>query len=376
MSRKIRVGIVGMGRAGRFMHVPELEQNSELFEIVALCDRDPERRKDLPAFASHARTYGAFEEILADPEVELLTIAVRNADHTPYAIRALEAGKSVVIEKPIAVSMEQIRDLKQANDRFPGKLFLRFNRRFEPAFLCLREVIESGVLGRISLCKLYRQVGYVRRLDWQTLVKNRGGMLNNWGPHLIDQACQLLEDTVVDVWCDMKHLVAAGDAEDQIKLLLRAANGRVADIEITTTVTMQNSLYEIWGDRGTAIVDPAGSTIRVRYVDPAQKLPKLEAVDGQFPLAYGNPYEKLSFVEKEIPVRQEIGHTLQRGLLQRSSVVDPSRGYAHQDTIWRCVYASMVLGEAYPIRFEDGMEVVRITEEARRVSGFVPAPLE
>ncbi len=376
MNRKIRVGIVGMGRAGRFMHVPELEQNSELFEITAVCDRDPERRKDLPAFAASARTYASLEEILADPDVDLVTIAVRNADHTPYAVRALEAGKRVVIEKPIAVSMEQIRELQRAEERFPGRLFLRFNRRFEPAFLCLREVIDSGVLGKISLCKLYRQVGYVRRLDWQTLVKNKGGMLNNWGPHLIDQACQLLGEKVVDIWCDMKHLVAAGDAEDQIKLLLRAANGRVADIEITTTVTMQNSLYEIWGDRGTAVVDPTGSKIRVRYVDPAQKLAKLEAVDGQFPLAYGNPYEQLSFLEKEIPVRQTAGHTLQRGHLQQSSVVDPAKGYAHQDTIWRCLYAAIVLGEPYPIRFEDGMEVVRITEEARRISGFVPAPLE
>lgn len=375
MSRKIKVGIVGLGRAGRFMHIPELEQNRELFEIAAVCDRDPERLENLPEFAANAAKYADFESILADPAVELVTIAIRNADHTPYTVRALDAGKKVVIEKPIAVSMEQIQELKRANERHPGQLFLRFNRRFEPAFLTLREVIGSGVLGTISQCKLYRQVGYVRRLDWQTLTKNDGGMLNNWGPHLIDQACRLLESRVVDIWCDMKHLVAAGDAEDQIKLLLRSENGRVADIEITTTVTIQNSLYEVWGNKGTAIVDPTGSKIRVRYVDPAQKLEKIEAVDGQFPLAYGNPYETLKFIEKEIPVRQDAGHTLQRGRLQKDNVVDPSKGYAHQDTIWCYLYAAIISGEPYPITFEDGMEVVRITEEARRVSGFVPERL-
>ena len=70
MNRIIKVGILGLGRAGRFMHIPELSQNGHMFEIAAVCDRDPERLENLPEFARSARKYTDFESMLADPETK------------------------------------------------------------------------------------------------------------------------------------------------------------------------------------------------------------------------------------------------------------------------------------------------------------------
>ena len=372
MARIIKVGVVGLGRAGRFMHIPELEQHPSKFEVVAAADWAEERRNDLPEKLSHLRIYPSLEAMLADPEVEMITIASRSEYHTPQALQALAAGKFVVVDKPVAVSVEEAEALVAAAKKFPGRLFLRFNRRFEPIFNQVRGIIGEGILGEISMLKLYRHTGFVRRKDWQTLTEFHGGMLNNWGPHLIDQALQLLESPVADLWCDLNHRIAAGDAEDQIKLLLRAENGRVADIEISSCVALSANWYEVWGDRGTLVVPADGAEIRLRYLDPAQKLPPVEAVRGLFPLAYGNPDEKLSFVEESRPVARSKGHTFQRGKMVDPATAKQSGGYTYDDTMWNHVYDAITTGAEYPIRVEDGLAVTRVIAEARRRSGYRP----
>ncbi len=375
-ERKIKVGIVGLGRAGRHMHAPELALYPGMFEIVAGCDWDPERRVNLPEEFSRARIYASFDELLADPEVEMVTVATRNADHTPQAIAALEAGKYAVVDKPIAVSYPQVLELKEAALRHPGKLFLRFNRRFEPLFNHVREIMKSGILGNVGMVKVYRHPGFVRRLDWQTLSKFKGGMLSNWGPHFIDQALQFLEAPVADLWSDLQHRVTAGDADDQVKILLRGANGRVVDLEVSTTATLPVSLYEVWGDRGSLVALPDEKTIRLRYLDPAQKLGPLQAVEGNFGLAYGNPNETLQFIEEEIPVKGSEGHILQRGrTLDPGEAPDPSQGYTSPDAMWIHIYHNITKGTPYPVTIDEGVEVVRISELARERSNYHPHPL-
>ena len=174
-----------------------------------------------------------------------------------------------VVDKPCAVSEAQAEALLEADRKYPGRLFLRFNRRFEPAFQQICSVLDSGILGDISMIKIHRHPGYVRRCDWQTLTEFHGGMFNNWGPHFVDQALRLLRSPVRGIWCDLQHRVSGGDAEDQVKLVLTAENGCVADVEISTVLTIHGNLYEIWGSRGSLVVPADGRTLRMRYLDPA-----------------------------------------------------------------------------------------------------------
>lgn len=365
MNGKIKVGICGLGRAGRQMHIPELALYPELFEVVAGCDRAPDRRRDLPSPAAGIRTYAALEELLGDPEVELVTIATRNADHTPQAIQALEAGKYVVVEKPIAVSVEQVMRLKAASERHPGKLFLRFNRRYEPQFNQIRKILEQGILGRIGMIKLYRHPTYCRRRDWQTVTRFCGGMLNNWGPHILDQALVLLGSPVVDVWSDLQHNFSAGDADDQVKILLKAANGCVADIEISSVCALPGNLYEIWGDRGALVVPNDGNVIRLKYLNPDVRLTELQAEEGNYPLFYGNQ-EHLDLIVEELPVDPGRGHTLQKGRVTESGVGTQETGYYSQDTMWLDVYDAVRNDIPYPIKMEDGVNVVKVSELVHR----------
>ena len=277
-NEKIKVGILGLGRIGRSGHGDEISSYPENFEIIAGCDYDYTRRQNLPACFANAKIHERYEDLLADPEVELITVATRNCDHTPHGIAAMQAGKYVVIEKPIAVSYDQALELKLADERYPGKLFLRHNRRFEPAFNEVKKTIDSGILGNVYAVKVYRHPCMNRRFDWQTTGACFGGLLNNWGPHLIDQALQFLASPVADLWADLQHAVAAGTADDYFKLLLRGENGRVVDVEVSGNTTLPGDLYYAEGNRGSLSVSLQEKNIKLKYLKPDYKFTSLDSL--------------------------------------------------------------------------------------------------
>ena len=161
------------------MHCPELDKRRDKFVIVAACDVLPERGT-MMRDRYGCRAYTDFDALLNDPDVEPVSIATPTLLHVPQAAQALQVGKHVFLEKPIALTMADAETLREAATRSAGRLFFRHNRRFEPAFTHIREIMASGVLGWVYEIKLRRN-GYQRRRDWQTLLACGGGQLNSWG---------------------------------------------------------------------------------------------------------------------------------------------------------------------------------------------------
>ncbi|HUT23429.1 MAG TPA: Gfo/Idh/MocA family oxidoreductase, partial [Sumerlaeia bacterium] len=102
-NKPIRLGLAGIGRAGWGMHCPELEGRRDKFRIVAACDIE-KYRLDRMAERYGCKTYRKIEAMIADPDVELVSVATRTPEHVPHALLALGAGKHVFVEKPIAAS--------------------------------------------------------------------------------------------------------------------------------------------------------------------------------------------------------------------------------------------------------------------------------
>ena len=346
--KKLKVGIWGLGRAGLTMHIPELEKFPELFEVVAGCDIAKDRLQGLKEKMPSSRQYSDPAEFLNDAEVELVSVATRSPDHTAHAIKALAAGKYVFLEKPVALSYAEAKKLKKASEKYPGKLFLRHNRRFEAPFTHIREIIASGVLGDVYEVKLHRH-GYQRRNDWQTINACGGGQMNNWGPHIIDHALRFLESPVAKVWSDLKKVAAAGDAEDHLKVVLTGENGRIVDLEISGGVAIPQPEYVIFGTKGALVCK--GDTITMKYIDPKQKLLKIKAYPDNPPLngVFGNA-EVLKWIEATIPVAPKAGC----------------------DTfhIWKHLYNSIRKGKPFPVTIDEAVEVVRISELAKKGTAF------
>ncbi len=345
MAEKIKVGVWGLGRAGYGMHFPELDRFPELFEIVAGCDISEERREASAKKKPNLRIYDNSVDFLKDAEVELVTVATRSPDHVKHAIEAVQAGKLVMVEKPLACRLEDALELQKVSDANPGRVFVRHNRRFEPAFEHIREIIKSGKLGNIFEIKLCRH-SFQWRADWQTILDCGGGQLLNWGPHLVDHALQFLESPVKELWSDLKLVAAKGDAEDHLKIIFKGENGRIVDVEISGGISMPDPIYVVRGSRGS-LISYDEKRLKLKYLNPAIPVPEIVASRENPPLEGG-------FGGRVAPVwiEDELG-------------VAPSTG---DETwkIWKYLYDAVRLGKPYPITMQQAVNVVRVIDQVKK----------
>ena len=323
------------------MHLPELALLPGKFQVVAACDIAESRRGYVAEHYPQIKLYADLEEMLKDSSIELITVATRSPQHVDHAIRALETGHCAVIEKPVAVCLEKAQELQTAAKRFPGKLFVRHNRRFEPAFNHVKQIIASGILGDVFEIKLNRH-SYNWRDDWQTIRALGGGQLLNWGPHLIDHALQFLESPVKRYWGDLKLVAARGDAEDHVRIILQGENNRVVEIEISGGITQYEPIYAVYGTRGS-LLSYDEKRLKLHYLKSSVKFPEITPTDALPELNYyGNSPKASDWVDDDIQV-------------------NPANGATTMGTIWEKVYDSIRNGAPYPITIEQALEVVRVT---------------
>lgn len=166
------------------------------------------------------------------------------------SLELLQAGFHVLCEKPLARKAEEVDRLIAAAKQ-AGKVLAVFQQaRFNPVFLQLRKVIDSGLLGRIVQISLTAS-NFSRRWDWQTLKAYNGGNLLNTGAHYLDQMLQLIEaETTPNVVCHMDNANSFGDAEDYCKIILTGDGKPLVDIEISSCNVYPGPTYTIQGTNG------------------------------------------------------------------------------------------------------------------------------
>ena len=345
MSKPIKIGVVGLGRIGMSVHKDCLKARPDKYEVVAACDLIPERVEEFKKTFG-CRGYLSIEELINDPEVEVVDIATRSCDHYAHAKMALLAGKSALVEKPFCRTYEEARELVELGSQPAGpKVFVRHNRRIEEGFLQVNEIIASGILGDVYEVRLARN-GYQRRNDWQTIKEFGGGQLLNWGPHIVDHALQFCGGAYEKMFSEIKRVTAVGDAEDHIKLVFKGVNGRIVDMEISGGVALKVPEYIVYGTKGTLIIE--GKTMKLRYLDPAVELQNIKA-DPATPgsgSAFGNS-EKLEWIEETRPTSD--GKT---------------------EAIWDYFYEAYRNNKPYPITSAQALEVVRTLELAKKGTEF------
>ena len=341
VSQPVKVGIVGLGRAGWGMIYKEVAERSDL-AVVAGADVLAERTAELQA-ACGATPYSSLDGLLADPEVELVAIANASKDHAATALAALRAGKHVLAEKPVALSLAETDELIAAAEMSEGRLLVRHNRRFDPPLLMSKRIIASGKIGRVFRVQL-RWTIYRRRADWQTLREHGGGLLLNWGPHIVDWAMQLVGGPATDIWSDLRRVAAAGDAEDVVKLVMRGGSGAIADLEIGTAIAVDQPGWHVVGEHGGFVID--GDEARLRYFSP-DGLESVEASSAPPTREHGYGSGTLDWVEETLKLDA-----------------------TNNDLFWDAVVATLRGNEPFPITLEEARENMRVIEEARRGTAY------
>lgn len=336
MTKPIKLGLVGLGRAGYTMHLREIKSSEAPFEIAAVCDIEKDRRDNMKEKYG-CKTYETIEELVEDPDVEVVDIATRSCDHFCHAKTALEAGKIVFLEKPITRTYKEAKMLMDLNEKLGGdKLYIRHNRRFEAKFMQAMEIIASGILGNVYLVR--RNVdAFEYREDWQTLYQYGGGQLLNWGPHIVDQSLRFCGGDYKRMYAVTKQIAAKGDCEDFVRVIFEGINDTTVEMEISGGTAIPMPEYVIYGDRG-ALVDK-GATFMIKYLPDDFKAPEGKA-DPHSPAGavfnYGDP---IPFVEEE--------RTWDTNKL---------------DHTWTYLYETIREGKPYPIKNEEALKVMEAIE--------------
>jgi predicted dehydrogenase/sugar phosphate isomerase/epimerase len=247
--KPLRVAIIGQGRSGKNIHAACLSRLTGKFKIVAVVDALEERRKTAEKEFG-CTTYSHYQQLFDRTDLDFVVNASPSHLHVPITLDLLNHGFNVLCEKPLARRPEEVDSLIEASVKSGKVLGVFQNSRSVPVFMNMREVMDSGVLGRIVKVDIQYN-NFARRWDWQTLQENNGGNLLNTGPHPVDQALQLFGDTPPQVTCFMDRANTFGDAEDYVKVILHGANRPVIEVEISSCCAYPSGfVYNVQGTQG------------------------------------------------------------------------------------------------------------------------------
>jgi predicted dehydrogenase len=245
-ASRIRVGVIGTG-FGAQVHLPAFAVLPD-FEIVALCGRNGRKVEAIADAYDIRNTFTNYRDLIACADVDAVAIATPPALHHPAAIAAITAGKHVLCEKPMARNANEAREMLRMAELSNVTAMLSHEFRFVPARARMKELLDEGYIGAVSLVQLSflrPLLADVRGKAWQWLVDANagGGMLGALGSHFVDSLRWWFGEIseVAGASSVSAPTVRAGgnllhaDAEDTFAMLLRFASGTIGNIICSTT---------------------------------------------------------------------------------------------------------------------------------------------
>ena len=261
MERIYQLGIVGYGgMAGN--HRRQLEQGNVRVKLKGVYDTDPVRIET--AREQGYFGYASFEEMLQDPEIDIVLVATTNETHKDFSIAALRAGKHVICEKPVTLTAGELEEIIAVSKEC-GRIFtIDQNRRYNRDFVNVWRTIESGLIGKPYVIESRVEGSRGLPSGWRTDKARGGGMMYDWGVHLIDQMMYMTKQKVTSVFCKM-YSINYPDVDDNFHLTLTFADGLTAHIEIATNNFIKHPRFYVVGTEGTMVVtdwDGTGEVVK------------------------------------------------------------------------------------------------------------------
>ena len=247
---KKNAAVIGYGGMGGW-HTEHM-MKSDVVSLAGIYDIKPERCE--LAESRGIRAYKSREELLSDESVELITVAIPNDDHEEVVIACLNAGKNVICEKPVTLSMDSLERMIAAAEK-NGKIFaVHQNRRWDVDYLAMKAIKESGEIGEVI--NIESRIHGSRGIpsDWRGEKEHGGGMLYDWGVHLIDQVMMILGfDGIASVRCYFEHTTNF-EVDDGCQLEITYKNGQRALVEVGTLNFIPMPRFYMRAKSGTALI--------------------------------------------------------------------------------------------------------------------------
>lgn len=255
-DNKYCIGIVGFGgMAGWHYDLITKKSDKEGIDnltIKGVYDINPARQKAAEKLGLIA--YENLDALLADKDIDIVLCATPNDIHKPATIKALQAGKHVVCEKPVALNSTELQEMIDASKK-ANKLFtVHQNRRWDEDYLTIKKIYDQNMLGEIF--SIESRVHGSRGIpgDWRGEVEHGGGMMFDWGVHIIDQILQMINEPIKTLHCAVTN-VTNEVVEDGFKLTITFKSGLSVLLEVGTSNFIELPRWYVLGGDGTAVVE-------------------------------------------------------------------------------------------------------------------------
>ena len=253
MKEKIGAAVIGFGGMGTWHAQTLAIHMDDKFTCVGSFDIDPDRQE--AAEDSDIIAYESREALLSDPAIELVVVATPNDLHKEIVIDALRHGKHVICEKPVTMSLADYEEMVAVAEEC-GRLFtVHQNRRWDPDYLTAKHVFDSNTLGRVY--NIESRVHGSRGIpgDWRNTKEQGGGMVYDWGIHMLDQMLQMMgERRLLSLYCQLTY-VTNEHVDDGFRVICNFEDDITFVVEIMTSNFINLPRWYINGENGTAVIE-------------------------------------------------------------------------------------------------------------------------
>ena len=278
-EKAIEVAILGTGQMGE--HVLEHLSDCSWVRSITIFDRNPERMEKLKQ-SFDVKTAATLEDVLQSPSIKLVFITASNNVHKELAIAALEAGKAVMCEKPMATSLQDAAAMVEAAERTNGFLQIGFELRYSQLYTTVQDWIHRGLLGRVlnTQCT-YISSAWGKHASWRVASETSGGMFGEKLSHYVDLVRWWIGDSVEEVYATCApNVIPYYEVHDNYHCTYRFKNGAVSQLTFMMGPAatfkgdpLQNAVsqqagdghmlrYMIYGEKGAAETDVFLRTIK------------------------------------------------------------------------------------------------------------------
>jgi predicted dehydrogenase len=281
---KVKVGLIGCGRIAQTVHLRKLARLANV-ELTALAELDPDRREEAARQVPRAAVFADYHELLEVREVDAVVICLPNALHAQAGIAAMERGKHVYLEKPLATNVGDGRRVVEVWRRSGLLGMIGFNYRFQRLYQCLKQQIHAGRLGElVGVSSVFSTAG--RGLpEWKLTRENGGGVLLDLASHHIDLIAYLLEQPVAEVFARMQ---SKRSEQDTAALQLRLASGLAVQCFFSLSA-VEEDRFELYGTAGKLTADRYLSS-DLEISDPARNLARVKKLGHSMRSLIHSPY--------------------------------------------------------------------------------------
>ena len=268
---KPRAVVIGYGFAGKSFHSYLISITPGLV-LHGIASRNPKTRDQIVA-ERRCKAYASFEDVIEDPQVALVVLATPNSTHADLAIRAMKAGKHVVTDKVMCLTLKDC-DKMIATAGQTGRMLSVFqNRRWDGDFLTLKKAMDDGRLGDVRSIEMAWQ-GFGAWGGWRGQAEMGGGKLYDLGAHLIDQLVLLFPAPITGVYGRLHHDLKETDTESQALVVIEFEGGQTGICDVSSLAAISKPRFYACGAKGTFIkygVDPQERAMIDGNIDAAKE---------------------------------------------------------------------------------------------------------